>query len=72
MTYICLKLDATVIFDYNLLTCQTYFDLIKLVPDRGRDGHVDGRVVPPIAVLILGAGQLRGRIAQDWRLLSLV
>jgi len=66
MTYICLKLDGTTIF------CKIYFDLIKLVPDGGRDGHVDGRVVSPIAVLVLGAGQLRGRIAQHWRLLSLV
>jgi hypothetical protein len=66
MTYICLKSDGKITFD------DIYFDLIKLVPDRCRDGHVDGRVVPPIAVLVLGAGQLIGRIAQDWLLLSLV
>ncbi len=46
--------------------------LSGLLPDWGRDGHVDGCVVPPIAVLVLGAGQLSGRIAQHWLLLSLV
>ncbi len=60
------KRDNYSIFD------EIYCDLIKLVPDGGRDGHVDGRVVPPIAVLVLGAGQLINRIAQEWRLLSLV
>jgi hypothetical protein len=60
--------------DYFCILDDIYLDLIMLVrvPDGGRDGHVDGRVVPPIAVLVLSAGQLRGRIAQHWLLLSLV
>jgi hypothetical protein len=68
MTYICLKLDWTISVFFDDIYC----DLIKLVPDGGRDGHIDGRVVSSIAVQVRGAGQLINRIAQDWLLLALV